>query len=279
VRGKESRQINEVRPNRSASVRSATCVALMVVSAASGSAEAEAEREVRFKASDGWQITGSMQIPRSDSRVPGVVLVHGSKHEKDAFGQMLPRLLNSHQIAMLRIDIRGRGASREPLSFHAMTPEQQKRVRLDIEAAIEFLASQPQVDAKRIAIVAEQDSADAAIIAGTKDRRVVVYSLLSGRLSQSAKDAIGATSAPIFCLVSKEDRRGFKDMTDAYLLSKSDHSRLKVFEGIGFGTTMFSAWQYEFPDEQPIEEMIANWLEEKLNKDNLAPASNRKKKR
>ncbi|HXG64589.1 MAG TPA: hypothetical protein VNO70_05750 [Blastocatellia bacterium] len=258
----------------SAAVRSAACLALMSV-VAPGAAEDAAEREVTFKAADGWQLTGSMQILESKGKAPGVVLVHGSKHEKDAYGQTLPRLLNGQGIAMLRLDIRGRGASREPLAFSLMAPEQRRAVRLDVEAAIDYLASQAGVDGRRIAIVAEQDSADAAVIACAKDRRVAAYVLISGRLSQGAKDAISKTPAPVFCLVSKEDRRGFKDMTDAYLSAKNSESRLKVFTGLGFGTTMFSAWQFEYPNEQSIEEMIGTWLAQRLK----AEARSRIKKR
>ncbi|HSE97845.1 MAG TPA: hypothetical protein VLD57_06195, partial [Blastocatellia bacterium] len=90
-----------------------------------------------------------------------------------------------------------------------------------------------------------------------------------------AKEEIASTRFPIFCLVSKEDRRGFKDMTDTYLSSDHSLSRLKVFEGIGFGTTMFSAWQYEFPKEEPIEQTIGAWLADRL-KEATKAAANRK---
>jgi dienelactone hydrolase len=227
------------------------------------------EREVTFQTSDKWQIVGMLHIPKIKSEAPGVVLVHGSRHEADAYGPVsmpgLPRTLSQHGIATLRIDIRGRGASRGARGFHSMTPEQREGVRLDVEAAIGFLGSQPDVKKSRIGIVAEQDSANAATIASARDRRVAAFILISGRLSQSAKDAIGATDAPILCLVSKEDGRGFRDMTDAYLSSKSNRSRLRVFEGLALGTTMFSTWRNEFPDELPLEEEAGIWLAERLN--------------
>jgi dienelactone hydrolase len=146
-----------------------------------------------------------------------------------------------------------------------MTPEQREALRLDVDAAIGFLGSQPEVKRSRIGIVAEQDSTNAAAITGATDRRVAAFILISGRLSQTAKDAIGASDVPILCLVSKEDERGFRDMTDAYLSSKSNRSRLRVFEGLALGTTMFSTWRNEFPDEQPLEEEAGIWLAERLN--------------
>jgi len=245
-------------------LRSATGLAFMTAPATRAEADGFAEREVSFKTADGWQIAGSLSIPNAKSKTAGVVLVHGSRHEKDAYGQALPRLLNEQETATLRIDIRGRGASREPLRFNSMPPEQRRAVRLDVLAAVDYLSSQPGVDGRRIAIIAEQDSASPTVIACAKDRRVAAFVLLSGRLSRQAKDDIASARFPIFCLVSTEDRRGFKDMTDAYLASDHRLSRLRVFEGIGFGTTMFSAWQYEFPKEEPIEQMIGAWLAARL---------------
>ena len=262
VRSKEN--AGGLKRTTAAVLRSATCFALMSVPAARAGGDSFVEREVTFKTADGWQIAGSISIPNAKSGVAGVVLIHGSRHEKDAYGQALPRMLYEQGIATLRIDIRGRGASREPLTFNSMAPQQRRAVSLDILAAVDFLASQPGVASRRVAVVAEQDSATPAVVACAKDKRVAAFVLLSGRLSQKAKGEMAAASFPIFCLVSKEDRRGFKDMTDAYLSSRNRLSRLKVFEGIGFGTTMFSAWQYEFPKEQPIENMIGVWLADRL---------------
>lgn len=261
--------------SKSVSVRSSSRHAPMSGSAVHRASDSVREENVSIETSDAWQIAGHLKVPKTKGKSPGIVLVHGSKHEKDAYGQTLPQMLWDRHFATLSIDIRGRGSSSEPLGFHSMAPGQRKGVRLDVEAAIEFLSAQSGVDRRRIAIAAEQDSADAAVIACARNRRVGAYALISGRLSNQAKEAIAFTRAPIFCLVSKEDRRGFKDMTDAYLASGNVYSRLKVFDGIGFGTTMFSAWQFEFPDEQPIEQMIADWLAEGIG-DNVAQSHSRK---
>jgi dienelactone hydrolase len=228
------------------------------------------ERAVIFRAKDGWQISASLFVPKAKGRVPGVVLVPGSSHEKDAYGQVAtPGLTSSvtrRGIATLRIDIRGRGASREPRIFHSMSPAERDGVRLDTRAAIDYLGEQSGIDAARIAIAAEQDSAGAAILAGAKDRKVAACVLISGRVDSRAIDAVGKGGAPIFCLVSKEDRRGFGDMLAVYLASGSRHSRIKVFEGLALGTTMFSTWRNEFPEEEPIEEMLGAWLSQRLCK-------------
>lgn len=252
-----------------ARVRSVVCLALMSVSSVSGVKGDQAEEEVTFKASDGWQIMGSLHVPRSNAKVPAVLLVHGSRHESDAYGNLsapgIPQTLSQQGIATLRIDIRGRGASREPREFHSMAPDESARVALDVQAAINFLGSQKGVDAGRIGVVVEQDTATAAVLASARNRRVRAFILISGRLSSTAKDALKRTSASLLCLVSKEDRRGFKDMTDAFLSSTDDRSRIKVFEGLALGTTMFSTWRNEFPREEPIDQMAGIWLAEMLN--------------
>jgi pimeloyl-ACP methyl ester carboxylesterase len=239
------------------------------------------EREVTFKASDGWRIGGSLHVPQSKRQVPSVLFVHGSRHESDAYGNLtapgIPQTLIRRGIATLRIDIRGRGASREPRDFYLMAPDEMARVGLDVEAAIKFLGSERGVDASRIGIVAEQDSATAAVLASSKNRRVRAFILISGRLSHSAKVAMRRTSAPMLCLVSKEDRRGFRDMIDAFLSSKSDLSRIRVFEGLALGTTMFSTWRNEFPNEQPIDELAGIWLAQMLTGSGRTATARRKR--
>jgi hypothetical protein len=195
--------------------------------------------------------------------------VHGSRHESDAYGQVatpgLTQSLGNHGLATLRIDIRGRAASREPRVFQDMAPAEREAVYLDVKAAVSHLAGLDGINRSRIGIVAEQDTAAAAILAGVGDRRVVAFALISGRVNKAATAKLRDAKSSVFCLVSKEDTRGFKDMLGLYLASKSRHSRIKVFEGLALGTTMFSTWRNEFPNEEPIEDMIAAWLAGRLN--------------
>ncbi|HKA21712.1 MAG TPA: alpha/beta fold hydrolase [Blastocatellia bacterium] len=251
-----------------------------IAASAASAADLGCEETVEFKTKDGWRIIGTLHIPRSSGRVPGVVLVHGSRHESDAFGQIstpsLADTLSSHGLATLRIDIRGRGASREPQRFHSMAPEQREAVLLDVKAALQFLA-QTGVKRNHIGIVGEQDTAGAVLTAAATSKHVVACVLISGRLNRFAVDAFSRTRKPIFCLVSKEDKPGLKDMVDAYLASKNGNSRIQVFDGLAMGTTMFSTWRFEFPNEPPIEEMVGSWLSATLGnrtrKEKNAPRS------
>jgi dienelactone hydrolase len=93
------------------------------------------------------------------------------------------------------------------------------------------------------------------------DSRVKAIILISGRLSESAKKVISAhPKIPLFMIVSKEDRESFRDMAAAYELTQVEDSRINVYTDLGMGTTMFSVWRSEHPNEKPIEDGLAEWM-------------------
>lgn len=216
---------------------------------------------VTLMAADGWELRGDVFYPEGTPRA-GVVLVHGSKHERDAYGVGLPQFLTDGGVAVVQVDIRGRGDSREPVAFPALAPLQRRQVALDVAAASAHVASLGPSDAG-LAVVSEQDSTSAALTA-VLDRPVAAHVFVSGRLTAPAREALRSLDAPRFCLVSNEDRRALRDMTDAYLAGEDARSRFRIFQGLGFGTTMFSSWQFAHPDEPSIESLIADWLLEVL---------------
>jgi dienelactone hydrolase len=139
-----------------------------------------------------------------------------------------------------------------------------------VRAAIAFLESDPDIDVSRLGIVAEGQSTDAAVRGWGGDRRVKGIVLISGRLSESAKNTINShPEIPLFLVVSKEDRQGFRDMADAYKLTRDEESRINVYKNMGMGTTMFSVWRSERPKEKPIEEGLAEWMVERLKSSGL----------
>jgi dienelactone hydrolase len=221
--------------------------------------------EVEVVARDGWRLAGLVRLPVGADRAPGVVLVHGSHHERDAFtyGVGLPELLADRGMASLRFDIRGRGGSHHGHDFHRMAALERRAVALDVAAALDHLASNPDVAGERLGLVGEQDTAG-AVVAATADPRAAALVLLSPRLPSSALDRLRDRAIPTFGLVSREDRESLLATTAAYLAAPPDHRRLEVFDGLGFGTTMFMARRFEQLAEEPLEEMIADWLAHEL---------------
>jgi len=220
--------------------------------------------EVAIAAADGWPIGGLLSMPDpATSEVPGALLVPASRHERDAYTAVAAALAQ-RGVASLRIDIRGRGASRGEMSYARMTPRQRQRVALDVVAAFEHLATVPGVDPRRLALGAEQDTAADALDAVSSNERLRAIVLLSARDERRCLEAVGRQHVPLFGLVSQEDPEGLRATVDAYLAGDAQHSRLEVFDGLGLGTTMLSTRQFEHPDAQPLEAMIADWLAARL---------------
>lgn len=234
-----------------------------------GSPALGAEKEVSFKTDDGWTISGMLNVPdRVTGRVPAVVFLHAFEHDRDAYGQYLypglAQIVASRGLATLRFDFRGRARSVGKKELNSFSPEERSRMFLDVRAAIAFLESQPNVDPSRLGIVAEGTSADAAVNGWGGDNRVKAITLISGRLGELAKKQIAASTTPLLLLVSKEDRDSFRDTAEAYNLTQSEESRIRVYKDLGMGTTMFSVWRSEHPKEKPIEDGLAEWMVEQL---------------
>src|ERR1044072_4248586 len=150
------------------------------------------EQEVEMQSEECWRIYGTLSIPDDvveGERFPGVLLLLSSGHDQETFNKhyAIPGLAQTfadRRIVSLRIDWRGRGKSIGKQEFHSFNSEQRTTIQLHVSEAINFLALQKEVDPNRIGIVAEEVSADAAVLGARGDLRVKLFALLSGRLSQ-----------------------------------------------------------------------------------------------
>lgn len=236
------------------------------------------ETEVSFITEDRWTIHGTLSVPTSlkpGERVPGVVLVHSPSHDRDIYlGRHLvgrdtqaKETLRSAlgNTATLRIDIRGRGKSAAPKEYSSFNEEQRARVALDVTAAIDFLSRQEQIDSGRLGVVAEGASAEAAVVAVSRNNRVRGLVLLSGRVGQAAKDQVKTREdLPVLCIASKEDKTAVVDMAGVFALSRNPESDLMMLRDVGAGNSMFIMWANKFPNEKSLESIIGGWLTARL---------------
>jgi dienelactone hydrolase len=105
------------------------------------------ERAVRFS-SGGISLRGQLVIPEAArGPVPTLVAVHGSGKEQAVFGYHLPYLAAAYGMAGFVFDKRGTGESEGTYTqdFPVLAG--------DVAAAVDFLRSQPEVDASRIGLV------------------------------------------------------------------------------------------------------------------------------
>ncbi len=220
-------------------------------------------RELAFSAADGWPLGALLHRPASDAPVPAVVSVAGSRHERDAW-KRTSEFLAQHGIATLMLDVRGRGASRGDCTYARMGPGQRRRARLDVEKALAVVADQDGIDATRLGVLAEQDTAADAVEAAVAVGGVRALCVVSPRNADRIASALATRPVSVFGLASTEDREGVRAAVGAYLASAPEGSDLAVFHGLGIGITMASVLQFEQPEARPLEDRIARWLADRL---------------
>jgi dienelactone hydrolase len=227
------------------------------------------KKEVSFQTEDGWRIFGTLTLPEGLSegrRLPAALLVHGGEHDQSVFDTYPGWVKIQESITTLRIDLRGRGKSRGRLESHNFTSEQREHIYLDVKGALALLETQANVDPQRIAIVAEESSADAAVLGAAGDPNVKVMAFLSGRLGERAMSYIAANDQiALLAVVSQEDRASFADMTAVYSRSKNHASEIMIFDNLGVGAAMGSVWRDKFPNQKPIDFTLGEWVVSRLS--------------
>jgi dienelactone hydrolase len=236
------------------------------------------ERQISFQSKDGWTIRGLLRVPpgaRAAQKAPGVVMVHGAKHDQQTYHEMAPELAKQG-IATLRFDWRGKGTSiadGKGLFGINMSDQESANVYLDVEAAIELLASQPEVDGSRIGLIAATAGTGYALRAAYGDQRIQTVVLLTSNAAPTgeAKEFLTRGGKPIFAVASREDinyDRGSlaEETRQAYSFSTNKESQLLLYDDAGRGSEMLKT-------KPELKRMVLRWFAEKLGTANAAPSS------
>ena len=227
------------------------------------------EREVTFQSKDGWTLRGRLRIPGGaggGAKVPGIVMVHGAKHDQQTYHELAPALAKEG-IATLRFDWRGKGSSiAEGKSLYGinMPDEESANTYLDVKAAIELLASQPGVDANRIGLIAATAGTGYTLRAAHGDERIQTVVLLTSNEAPTgeAKEFLTRGGKPIFAIASREDNnysRGSlaEETRQAYLFSSHKESEFLLYDDAGRGSEMLKT-------KPELQRMVLRWFAEKL---------------
>lgn len=214
---------------------------------------------VQVEGAGGWRVTlETLGVPEGGARAT-VLTVPASKHERDAWGPMLTAALVERGVAVVSMDVRGRGDSREPRSMTSLPPGQLSGVHIDVAAAIDHLATAGP-SAGPIIVMCEQDTADPALRAVQGDRRVTGVVMVSPKFAPTTLRTVFDRPVAMCVLASKEDRAGLESACAMYVRSTHPASRFRLVGDVGSGTTMFAAWQYLRTGERTLEQWLAAWV-------------------
>ena len=122
----------------------------------------------------------------------------------------------------------------------------------------------PGIDPRRLALAAEQDTAADALDAVSGDQRLRAVVLLSARDGARCLEAVGRQHVPVFGLVSKEDRGGPAGNGRPYLAGDPEHQPAGGVRRSRPRHDDALTRQFEHPDAEPLEVMIADWLAARL---------------
>lgn len=228
------------------------------------------EKEVTFKTQDGWVLHGNLIVPALPDpapKVPGVVFLHGFHHEQQAWVDLARDVVKSGKAALI-FDVRGNrksineGKGRQGVD---LPNTEQAKIYLDAKAAIDFLASQPEVDSTRLGIIAGTAACNQAVRASIGDSRIkTIVGMSFYAPDPDVKKFLSASDVPLLVLAGMGDLNAdggslTDSSRDVYKLSKSKESQFLLFDDGGRGTNML--------DEKPeVRPMIVRWFDDKLGK-------------
>ena len=139
------------------------------LSVATSLALAQTTRTVRLNTADDVGIIGTY-YPTDQPHAPAVLLIHSILRDRSVWADFAT-LLQHNGIAALAIDLRGHGESTRKLTadgpvkidMRQLTGRDYQDMLLDIEAAIDWLQTQPEIDKKHIALIGESLGANVAL--------------------------------------------------------------------------------------------------------------------
>ena len=213
----------------------------------SGGARAVSDQPVTLAADDSTELVGSYDHPGGTA--PGLLLLHGLGADRSEWDVVaLPGY------ATLAMDLRGHGESGGDV------PDDDGQVFVDdARISLAWLASQPGVDAGRVAIVGSSIGANVALAAAANDPDVGAAVLVSPSLDSlqiSTEDDLHRYEPrPSLMYATEEDTEAADAV--ATLVAQGGHVDATILQGEEHGVALLLA------NPKAADELVA-WLEEHL---------------
>jgi len=180
---------------------------------------ADTKRVVHFHTTDNVDIAGTY-YPVQQTPAPSVLLIHSVLRSRATWDEFCG-VLQQNGIAALAIDLRGHGDSTRKrtadgpvtLDVHTFASSDYQDMQLDVEAAIDWLETRPELDKTRVALIGESLGANIALRYAAINEDLAALVLLSPGLNYRGvrtDDAIlQIGKMPLRILVSEYDPVAF----------------------------------------------------------------------
>lgn len=197
-----------------------TMVALLALAMEMASASGQTTRNLRLTTTDDVGIIGTYYPVARDS-APAVLFLHALTSNRSEWAGFAA-LLQRNGIAALTIDFRGHGESTRKLTaegpvtiaLSSLTSQDLQNMLLDVEAAVDWLQSQSEIDKKHIALVGSSFGANIAVRYAAINDEIAGLALLSPGVNYRGirtDDVIAQLNArPLHIFVSRNDAFAFE---------------------------------------------------------------------
>ncbi len=230
-------------------------IASMTLIGMSASTGAAQKTDIDLVARDGTTLKASY-FPGA-RQGPGILLLHMCGGATRTSWDSLASKLAARGFHALTLDYRGFGESGGE-RFEGLDPEKARAVQAewpgDIDAAFNYLVSQPGVDRRWIGAAGASCGVESALKLVLRHPEVKALVFLSGGVSQAGLDFIRQSQwLPLFLAASEDDSGFVPYMRWLSQFSQNPRNMLVEYKNAGHGTDMFST-------EKDLEPMIVEYF-------------------
>jgi hypothetical protein len=145
--------------------------------------------DIPFPSADGIKLMGRLSLPESNTPMPAFMMMHGSEQGmRDNFGnKVMAHYMISQGFAILNYDKRGVGDSEGVYQEAANTSNLQKHAE-DAIAGVTYLASRPEIDAKRIGLIGFSQAGWVIPLASSQSNAISHMVILSGPVESTLQE-------------------------------------------------------------------------------------------
>ena len=145
--------------------------------------------DVPFMSADGTKLMGRISLPESNIPLPAFMELHGSEQgTRDNFGnKVMAHYMISRGFAVLAYDKRGVGDS-EGIYQEVPSPSNLQKIAEDAIAGAEYLASRPEIDAKRIGLIGGSQAGWVIPLAASQSDAISHFVILSGPVESTSQE-------------------------------------------------------------------------------------------
>lgn len=218
---------------------------------------AASPRIVDLKAPDGTNLKASYFAASRPG--PGILLFHACNRDRASWNE-LAAAAAARGFHVLAMDYRGYGQSGGTRSDD---PQQQQWIAErewpgDIEAAFDWLSSQPGVDKTRIGAAGASCGVNQSVQLARRHPEVKTVVLLSGGIAQNGREFLRDSSwLPVLAAASHGDGGAVETMRWATGWSRNPKNKFLEYQAAGHGTDMFAV-------EKDLQPQVLAWFETHL---------------